>query len=84
MDPDANLDEQERLMLYGNARTKAETERLKDLRAALGQWLARGGYEPKWSKCPVAAYWMRRNYPMNNSNTVTKEDADRARRQFRS
>jgi hypothetical protein len=84
MDPEANLAEQERLVLYGAARTRAESDRLRELRTELNNWLARGGFEPRWSQHPAAAYAFKRRYTRNDSNTVTKEEAAAARRQFRS
>ena len=53
MDPNANLHEQEELLLYGSPQlTKA---RLRALRRTLTHWLQRGGFAPDWSKCPNAA-----------------------------
>lgn len=54
MDPDANLQEQERILAAG-ARGPANRIRLHDLREALWTWLRRRGYEPRWSECPKAA-----------------------------
>lgn len=54
MDPDANLQEQERILASG-ARGPANRVRLHDLREELWRWLRRRGYEPRWSECPKAA-----------------------------
>lgn len=54
MDPDANLQEQERL-LQQRTRGSADRGRLRDLREALWRWLNRRGHEPRWSECPRAA-----------------------------
>lgn len=64
MDPNANLQEQERLITelaqlkgYGPSKPAyiAAWERRSDLRAALREWLLGGGFEPDWSKAPIAA-----------------------------
>lgn len=49
MDPNANLQEQERRLL------PMDRARLRELREALAVWLQRGGFEPDWSACPRAA-----------------------------
>lgn len=59
VDPDANLREQERLLAEPPATTvqarQADYYRLRDLRHALGLWLALGGRPPDWAACPTAA-----------------------------
>lgn len=69
MDPDANLQEQERLehtlrslRAYGPSKPEyvAAWERRSDLRLALGAWLRNGGFEPDWSKAPVSAKYYRK------------------------
>jgi hypothetical protein len=60
MDPQANLVEQEELVLRLRKTTNSPAQitsarrRLKELRTALVDWLKGGGYEPDWSKCPAA------------------------------
>lgn len=62
MDPNANLAEQERILLarvrlYVNSRihSRAEAGRLTDLRRALFAWLHAGGFQPNWIAYPLAA-----------------------------
>lgn len=50
MDPNANLQEQERILTTGGDRA-----RLRELRVALGEWLEGGGFAPDWSQAPRAA-----------------------------
>lgn len=72
MDPNANLQEQERIIdrlavidAVGNRRIPDDVfaewrearQRLRELRNALTDWLAIGGFEPDWSAAPNA-----RNY----------------------
>lgn len=69
MDPNANLQEQERIVLLAERRpldrvqfreSRAAQARLKELRWALSRWLANNGFEPDWSLAPVArAYYKR-------------------------
>jgi len=61
MDPNTNLQEQERILkslsLDGLTLATADRrtrERMTDLRIALISWMARGGFEPDWSKAPLA------------------------------
>jgi hypothetical protein len=61
MDPNANLAEQEQLMLFlddGAATNGFEldeaAEQLTELQDALYGWLAADGFEPDWSKAPNA------------------------------
>lgn len=67
MDPNANLQEQERILTArrsGNVARRYQAGRLRELRDALATWLHGGGFQPDWSKCPLAAdYWrhMRRS-----------------------
>lgn len=57
MDPNANLQEQERIMRdrYYPMLMAGERSRLRELRNALNAWIASGGFEPDWSKAPNAA-----------------------------
>ena len=64
MDPDANLQEQERILdqstaIFGreNLRTLPPDvmPRMRELQAALRAWLQAGGFAPDWSKAPRAA-----------------------------
>jgi hypothetical protein len=58
MDPNANLQEQERIIAereLPNPDWREYAERLLDLRQALYDWLRDGGFEPDWSKAPNAA-----------------------------
>ncbi len=54
MDPNANLQEQERILSSSDLRP-----RMRELREALHGWCRGGGYAPQWDKCPRAAraYW---------------------------
>ena len=65
MDPNANLDEQERTlgkleMLSGEsvnawrARVRHDAARLAELRQALYDWIRDGGFEPDWTRAPYA------------------------------
>ena len=49
MDPDANFAEQVRLL---NAETPADKARRRELRLALAEWLARGGFSPDFGASP--------------------------------
>ena len=52
MDPNANLSEQGRLL----SRQPIDGRyRLRELRIALAEWIRKGGFEPDWSKAPIAA-----------------------------
>lgn len=62
MDPNANLREQEQLLglrayylHFPSRRLARDRERLRELRAALAFWLARGGFPPDWTKAPKAS-----------------------------
>ncbi len=60
MDPNANLAEQEQLLSDIQGADTDEERRdfaaeLHVLRRDLREWLARGGFEPDWSKHPAAA-----------------------------
>ena len=73
MDPNANLQEQERIIARFHAETgdlnettrniiktlSTDHERLQELRDALYDWLRSGGFEPDWSKAPQAACYFR-------------------------
>lgn len=56
MDPNANLQEQERIL--SRKRTEGflpgDRSRLHDLRDALRVWLMNGGFSPDWTLCPLA------------------------------
>jgi hypothetical protein len=53
MDPNANIAEQDRIMAIPYAqRTRAAHARLRELRAALDEWRARGGFDPEWGTYP--------------------------------
>jgi hypothetical protein len=65
MDPNANLMEQERLIIERREANRTQDSgerpyntrrrsRLRDLRYALAEWLYRKGFEPDWSKAPNA------------------------------
>lgn len=67
MDPDANLAEQDAI-LAGAVRTAPQSpitdaarDRLRELRHDLRRWIMRGGFEPDWTRYPLAArqyrYW---------------------------
>lgn len=72
MDPNANLDEQERILQaladidtvldVTHART-SDTERLRsrlfELRVALANWLHDGGFAPDWSRAPMCLAFYR-------------------------
>jgi hypothetical protein len=64
MDPNANLLEQERILVArrdnGDMRDRY---RLRDLRVALCEWLNSEGFAPDWERCPLATAWLRRTYP---------------------
>lgn len=51
MDPNANLAEQATLV---NATAHYNKTRRAELRRALLDWLANGGFEPEWTKFPAA------------------------------
>lgn len=61
MDPNANLQEQQRIITIPFAeRTKEQSARLIELRKALRSWIAAGGFEPTWHSAPRAAeYYFR-------------------------
>jgi hypothetical protein len=52
MDPNANLAEQARLW---DSRDRDDKARLTELRVALYEWMAAGGFAPDWPKQPYAA-----------------------------
>lgn len=67
MDPNANLQEQERIINRAQRQeasahivhdryefTPEDRERLYELREALTGWLSRGGFAPDWNLGPVA------------------------------
>ena len=62
MDPNANLQEQAELL---DASTLQGRRRRAELRRALQDWLARGGFAPAWQQFPTAtkAYrqWVRQS-----------------------
>ena len=64
MDPNANLQEQERTIIARDAvkfvdpfgsEHLAYRAALRQLRAELNEWLAKGGFEPEWDKYPLAS-----------------------------
>ena len=59
MDPNQNLRDQERILHKRKTETHLPSNygavRLTVLRQALAGWLARGGFEPDWTTCPMAA-----------------------------
>ncbi|HEY3499430.1 MAG TPA: hypothetical protein VGK73_32295 [Polyangiaceae bacterium] len=59
MDPNANLQEQERIIVSRRGEVvhvdPAESARLAELRAGLVSWLAGGGFEPAWYQAPRAS-----------------------------
>ena len=57
MDPNANLQEQEAILT--NWTIRADIARLRELRIALRDWLAAGGFEPTWTEYPIAARYYR-------------------------
>lgn len=66
MDPNANLQEQERILSDRPAppaepHSEIAAPRLRELRTALSAWLLRGGFEPDWTKAPKAARYYVRN-----------------------
>lgn len=68
MDPNANLRDQEELLQEideyddnpGHPARHLAIDDLRAARAGLSDWLARGGFEPDWSKAPNAAKYYRR------------------------
>ena len=59
MDPNANLQAQERIMEQINESGDSERraslrEDLRDLRSDPRYWLSNGGYAPNWDLCPLA------------------------------
>ena len=54
MDPNANVQEQERILEGTQSDQRANSARLLDLRQALYDWLRDGGFEPDWSAVPRA------------------------------
>jgi hypothetical protein len=63
MDPNANLRRQEELFAELRRRGCSEELRagwhreLDELRLALAEWLAKGGFEPDWSAAPWASIY---------------------------
>ena len=58
MDPNANLQEQDKLLdqhLHTQLLNRHDRERLRELREALVDWIARGGFQPDWAAYPHAA-----------------------------
>lgn len=51
MDPNANLQEQGTLL---DATSASDKRRRSELRRALQEWIARGGFAPNWSAHPAA------------------------------
>lgn len=61
MDPNANLQEQQKICARAyHDRTKEQHKRLSELRKALRRWIESGGFEPAWHSFPRAAeYYFR-------------------------
>ena len=62
MDPNANLQEQERILESliepADRRTRAyQKRRLAELRDALADWIRCGGFQPDWTKAPRASVY---------------------------
>lgn len=60
MDPNANILEQETLLterFLTDHLTSDDSDRLHELRIALVEWLGKGGFEPDWSKAPLASQY---------------------------
>lgn len=61
MDPNANLSEQERIIVARRGEVvhvdPADAARLAELRAALLTWLQADGFEPDWYAAPRAVAW---------------------------
>jgi hypothetical protein len=64
MDPDANLKEQDQLVQLEQPDTH-DRARLTELRRALREWIARGGFAPNWPAYPAGAasfkHWQTRS-----------------------
>lgn len=58
MDPNANIQEQERILTTGEP-ARADRARLATLRAALREWIANGGFAPEWRTAPRASRYYR-------------------------
>jgi hypothetical protein len=56
MDPNANLQAQERLLTEEDCRQMTVRARVRELRAALSGWLSAGGFAPDWIQAPTAAH----------------------------
>jgi hypothetical protein len=53
MDPNANIDEQAQIMAVPyRQRDRVQHARLRELREALADWRAGGGFDPHWLNCP--------------------------------
>jgi len=57
MDPNANLQAQERLLRHDRRLTSDDRAWLHDLRGDLKRWLAAGGFAPDWAACPLASVY---------------------------
>lgn len=57
MDPNANLAEQSTLL---GASSRYDLNRRRELREALDEWLARGGFAPDWTAYPTASKLFRK------------------------
>lgn len=74
MDPNANLQEQERI-LNGRKREPREpfsdidAPRLRELREALNTWLVNGGFEPDWTKAPNASRYYGQSHKVTGYGT---------------
>lgn len=85
MDPNANLQEQEQIIVDGIARGQREYPReqasaeareaqaqLHELRDALSAWIKGGGFAPEWARCPNAAQY----YGQGTPTTIAYESVD--------
>ena len=55
MDPNANLDAQERILTDPAGLDDHDRARLEEVRAAREGWIVRGGFSPDWKRAPLAA-----------------------------
>ncbi len=66
MDPNANLAEQDRIIVRNTggsfAPVMGDLDRLRELRKSLRVWLANGGFEPDWTAFPLAAQSFREDW----------------------
>jgi hypothetical protein len=65
MDPNANLERQERILIEiantpGADQRRTLSEDLIELRSDLTHWLSVGGFAPQWERWPIAAHYYTR------------------------